>query len=131
MTPPNSITYAGGNLFLKGISEEKNYPLLKYYDIGNEKTVFTEFKRDFCAKETHLLMNHRSAPRLIELQKMMYSSLQENECDIKASSKWQSKDGTISLLIADEEAMEAQIIASNICNKISSGIPADSLPNII
>lgn len=43
MTPPNSITYAGGNLFLKGISEEKNYPLLKYYDIGNEKTVFTEF----------------------------------------------------------------------------------------
>ncbi|MDO5150361.1 MAG: hypothetical protein Q4D76_13355 [Oscillospiraceae bacterium] len=43
MTPPNSITYAGGNLFLKGISEEKNYTLLKYYDIGNEKTVFTEF----------------------------------------------------------------------------------------
>lgn len=94
---------------------------------GALKTVFTEFKRDFCAKETHLLMNHRSAPRLIELQKMMYSSLQENECDIKASSKWQSKDGTISLLIADEEAMEAQIIASNICNKISSGIAPNEL----
>lgn len=42
-TTPNSISYAGGNLFLRGISEEKNYTLLKYYDIENEKTVFAKF----------------------------------------------------------------------------------------
>ena len=94
---------------------------------GALKTVFTDFKNDFDAKETYLLMNHRSAPKLVELQKMMYSSLQEKDCNIKVSSKWQSNDGKISLLIADEDERERQVITSSIVEKISSGIAPNEL----
>lgn len=94
---------------------------------GALKTVFTDFKNDFDAKETYLLMNHRSAPKLVELQKMMYSSLQEKDCNIKVSSKWQSNEGKISLLIADEDERERQVITSSIVEKISSGIAPNEL----
>lgn len=94
---------------------------------GALKTVFTDFKTDFGATTQRLLMNHRSAPRLVELQRMMYSSLNESNCSIGVSDRWNSDDGTVSLLIAEDEMNEAQIIAADIFKKISMGIPPNEL----
>lgn len=70
-------------------------------------------------------MNHRSAPRLVNLQKMMYLSLNETDYSVNVSDKWDTDDGAVSLLIADDEETEAQVISENIMEKISNGI----LPN--
>ncbi len=43
---------------------------------GARKTIFEDFQQDFNAMKIPLLMNHRSAPRLVDLQKLMYTSLQ-------------------------------------------------------
>ncbi len=81
---------------------------------GASETVFEDFQSEFSASKTQLIMNHRSAPRLVELQKQMYVSLQENRVEIQTSDKWDSKDGEINLFIADTEAAEADIIAEGI-----------------
>ena len=94
---------------------------------GALKTVFTDFESDFGAINRKLLMNHRSAPRLVDLQRMMYSSLNESDCAISVSNKWNPDDGKVSLLIADNEIDEAKIIASDVTEKISKGIPPNEL----
>lgn len=94
---------------------------------GALKTIFTEYKKDFNATEIKLLMNHRSAPRLVELQKMMYSSLRESGCNINAATKWNPNDGDVSLFITDNDNIEAKIVAFDICNKISTGISPNEL----
>lgn len=92
---------------------------------GALKTVFSNFEEDFSAVQRKLIMNHRSAPRLVNLQKMMYLSLNETDYSVNVSDKWDPDDGAVSLLIADDEETEAQVISENIMEKISNGI----LPN--
>ncbi len=83
---------------------------------GARKTVFNDFKTDFDSETCRLTMNHRSAPRLVDLQKRMYASLNENECDIGISEKWALDDGVVTLLIAEQ-----------IAEKVSSGIEPNKL----
>lgn len=116
--------FLNSNSFLTAVGDSKQRIMVW---AGASKTIFTDYKNDFNANETHLLMNHRSAPKLVELQKMMYSSLQEKNCNINVSSKWQANEGEISLLIADEEERERQVIASSIIEKVSSGIAPNEL----
>lgn len=92
---------------------------------GALKTVFSNFEEDFCAAQRKLIMNHRSAPRLVKLQKMMYLSLKETELSVDVSDKWNPDDGAVSLLIAENEENEAQVITNDIIEKLSNNI----LPN--
>lgn len=112
------------NSIMTGVGDNKQRIMLW---AGALKAVFEEFKNDFNATEVKLIMNHRSAPRLVELQKMMYSSLEENSCNISVSKKWNPDDGEVSLFITDDDNIEAGIIACDICNKISSGIAPNEL----
>lgn len=94
---------------------------------GALKTIFNDFEMDFDATLQRLVMNHRSAPKLVKLQRMMYSSLNENDCSIDISDKWNPDDGLISLFIAKDEEVEAQIVAEDIAQKISNSIPPNEL----
>ncbi|MCM1008358.1 MAG: ATP-dependent helicase [Ruminococcus flavefaciens] len=94
---------------------------------GALKTVFENFQKDFNASSQRLIMNHRSAPRLIELQKMMYLSLNESDSKVIFSNKWNPEDGAISLVIAENEMKEAQKVAADIFQKISMGISPNEL----
>lgn len=94
---------------------------------GALKTVFDDFEMEFEATLQRLVMNHRSAPRLVSLQRMMYLSLNENNCSIDVSDKWDPDDGLISLLIAHDEEGEAQIVTEDIVKKISNGISPNEL----
>ena len=51
----------------------------------------------------------------------MYESLQEDNSDIKCSTKWNPSDGEINLYISDNEELEANAIANNIEEKICNG----------
>lgn len=89
---------------------------------GALETVFDDFQREFFASKTQLIMNHRSAPRLVELQKKMYESLQEDHADIRTSEKWDQEDGDVKLFVAGTELSEAKMIAKDISGKVADGI---------
>lgn len=89
---------------------------------GARETVFEDFQKDFSASRIELLMNHRSAPRLVELQKMMYEVLNENPVNIKTSTRWEQDDGQIELLLTNNDDEEAEYIALDIFNQINNGI---------
>lgn len=88
---------------------------------GAMKNVFEIYNDEFKSEQKILLMNHRSAPKLVELQRNMYESLQEDSSDIKCSEKWNPSDGEINLYISGNEELEANAIANNIEEKICKG----------
>ena len=94
---------------------------------GARKTVFDDFRTEFYADTQKLIMNHRSAPRLVDLQRKMYSSLKEMDNTVQVSDQWNPDDGTVSLLIAEDEENEAKIISRDILSKIESGIEPNKL----
>jgi superfamily I DNA/RNA helicase len=94
---------------------------------GAREIIFDDFQREFSAQKTQLIMNHRSAPRLVELQQLMYASLQEDDNKILTSEKWNPNDGEIKLFISDNEISEATAIAENIANKISEGLKPNDI----
>ena len=94
---------------------------------GALKSVFIDFKADFQSQQTQLIMNHRSAPRLVMLQKQMYDSLNEKIIEVKSSDKWQPDDGKIKLLITHSEQDEAKMIRENVINRISEGVQINDI----
>lgn len=94
---------------------------------GARKTVFQDFYREFNTKNYKLLMNHRSAPRLVELQKNMYASLHDNPENITASTKWDEDDGIINLVIADNNNVEADTLAEMIHGDILGGVKQNDI----
>lgn len=72
-------------------------------------------------------MNHRSAPRLVDLQRRMYASLNETNCTTYYSEKWNPDDGIVLLIKAKNEDIEAKVIAKHISQQISSGIKPNKL----
>ncbi|OLR62317.1 DNA helicase UvrD [Anaerostipes sp. 992a] len=89
---------------------------------GALKTVFDDYKREFNAETKKLIMNHRSAPRLVDLQRKMYASLNEEDSAICVSDKWKPEDGTITLFIAKDDEQEATALSKQIASKIKSGL---------
>jgi Superfamily I DNA and RNA helicases len=94
---------------------------------GARKTVFNDFETEFDAEIQKLIMNHRSAPRLIDLQRRMYSSLNEKDSKISIPDKWGTDDGAITLLVAENEENEARIISNHIVEQIKLGIAPNEL----
>lgn len=89
---------------------------------GAVKTIFNDFYKELSPKVVRLIMNHRSAPRLVELQKAMYNSLNERVTEVYVSDKWNKDDGEITLMIADDEQAEAVAVSEDILSKISKGL---------
>lgn len=89
---------------------------------GAMRRAFDVFTEDYYPTCKSLLMNHRSAPRLVDLQKLFYSSLGEATLPIQPSQEWNPEDGSIILAIASDAEAEAKFIASRICNLIQNGV---------
>lgn len=94
---------------------------------GALRTAFNDFYRDFNANGLRLVMNHRSAPRLVALQKAMYASLNDAEGDVQITGKWKPNEGEIKLYIADDDILEANAIANEIKGKVESGIQPNDI----
>lgn len=88
---------------------------------GARISIFTDFLKDFSAEPKCLLMNYRSAPRLVKLQKLMYTSLNEEALEINCSDKWNPSDGKVRLLEFPDSHKEAEIIGKDIHKKIGEG----------
>ena len=93
---------------------------------GAVKTIFNDFHKELNPLGVRLIMNHRSAPRLVALQKAMYDSLKEKAREVAVSDKWGADDRDITLFIADDEQLEAEAISEDILARISEGTkPSD------
>ena len=88
---------------------------------GAVKQIFNIFCSEWNPKVVRLIMNHRSAPRLVALQKAMYNSLKEKPTAVCVSDKWSDNDGDIVLIIADDERLEASAVTNDILSRISKG----------
>lgn len=116
--------FLGSNSIITAVGDNKQRIMLW---AGAMKNVFEIYNDEFKSEQKVLLMNHRSAPKLVELQRKMYESLQEENLDIKYSEKWNSSDGEINLFISDNEELEANAIANDIEKKISKGIKPNDI----
>ena len=93
---------------------------------GAVRRIFNIFCDEWHPKGVRLLMNHRSAPRLVALQKAMYNSLKEKATEVSVSDRWDEDDGDIALIVADDEQLEASTISEDIKTRISKGTkPSD------
>lgn len=116
--------FLGSNSIITAVGDNKQRIMLW---AGAMKNVFEIYNEEFKSDQKVLLMNHRSAPKLVELQRKMYESLQEENLDIKYSEKWNSSDGEINLFISDNEELEANAIANDIEKKICKGIKPNDI----
>lgn len=94
---------------------------------GALRTAFISFYKDFSADGLRLVMNHRSAPRLVALQRAMYASLNEANSNVQIADKWNPNEGEITLYIAENEIAEANGIANAIKKKVESGIQPNDI----
>ncbi len=94
---------------------------------GARKSIFEDFQSDFLSQIKTLIMNHRSAPRLIEIQKAMYNRLNENEIDLQTNDKWKLDDGEAYLRIFDNHLKEADIVSCEIARLVETGVKLDEI----
>jgi len=116
--------FLGSNSILTAVGDNKQRIMLW---AGALKTVFDDFKEEFDAETQKLIMNHRSAPRLVDLQRKMYTSLNETDSTICYSDKWKPDDGKITLIIAEDEENEAVTLSEHISAQIESGTEPNKL----
>jgi len=81
---------------------------------GAKANIFYAFKNDFNASIYELLMNHRSAPRLLEIQKSINNYLQDKPFTPTPNSKWDSNQGQAEIWYSQNSINEVSNIAKEI-----------------
>lgn len=91
---------------------------------GADREIFTRYKKDFRAEKYSLTVNHRSAPRLIQLQEFLAGQMiGDDDNKVTASDRWDEKDGDCEIwnyLTPDDEAQD-------LANSIEQWIKEDGL----
>lgn len=79
---------------------------------------FERFKQDFHAVQIELTQNHRSAPRLIEIQNVFAKIINQNSIDATVSSQHSDQEGKCEVWSFQTHIDEAIFVASNIVKRI-------------
>jgi excision endonuclease subunit uvrD len=94
---------------------------------GARKSIFEDFQSDFSGKKRTLIMNHRSAPRLVVLQKEIYNLLNEDIISLKTSKKWSAEDGVAYLRVFRDFQKEAEILSEEIDKLLKDDIKINEI----
>ena len=94
---------------------------------GARKSIFEDFQNDFSSQKRTLIINHRSAPRLVEIQKAMYNRLNEDIIDLKTNEKWKQEDGEAYLRLFKDYIKEADVLSEEINSLISTGVKINEI----
>lgn len=81
---------------------------------GADLEVFNKFKDDFEAETCELLMNYRSAPRLIEIQKILIENMSSDDNNISAHESWDDEDGVCEIWNFKNSQREAEVLSAEI-----------------
>lgn len=94
---------------------------------GARKSIFEDFQNDFLSQKRKLIMNHRSAPRLVEIQKTMYNKLNEDAIDLKTNEKWNHEDGEAYLRLFEDYLKEADVLSEEIVSLVENGVKINEI----
>lgn len=81
---------------------------------GAKPDIFDSYKNDFNSREYMLIMNHRSAPRLLEIQKIANNYLQDIPFLPIANPRWTEDEGVAEIWYFKDSIIEAEHIAERI-----------------
>ncbi len=81
---------------------------------GALPNAFEVFTIDFNAKQTTLLCNFRSAPKLVYIQNVFSQTLNDISVNVQATGNWNEHDGTCEIWNFENHISEASILAQNI-----------------
>ncbi|RAU91180.1 UvrD-helicase domain-containing protein [Paenibacillus sp. YN15] len=79
---------------------------------------FEQFRLDFNANPIELTRNHRSAPRLVEIQNVMAKIINENATDATVSSQHSELEGVCEVWNFQTHIDEAIFVASSVAKRI-------------
>lgn len=85
---------------------------------GAKPDIFDSYKNDFNSQEYTLVMNHRSAPRLLEIQKTVNNYLQDIPISPIANPKWTEDEGVAEIWYFKDSFIEAEHVAERITQLI-------------
>lgn len=85
---------------------------------GAKTNIFDAYKNDFNSQEYTLVMNHRSAPRLLEIQKNVNNYLQDIPFSPIANPKWTKDEGVAEIWYFKDSITESEYIAKKITQLI-------------
>lgn len=92
---------------------------------GALNDAFERLINDFDADKKMLIMNHRSTPRLLEIQKTIYKEYfykgRQQGVDIIKNKKWEDSEGECFLHLFEDDNQEAEVISSEIRSLLESG----------
>ena len=86
---------------------------------GADENVFEKFNVDFQAETCELMMNYRSAPRLVEIQKILIANMSDDNNNISAHDGWNDTDGICEIWNFENNQREAEILSEEINKWIS------------
>ena len=89
---------------------------------GAMQNAFKVFIKDFNAVEETLIINHRSAPTLIKLQKGLYKELNATDVDIYPDEKWNKGEGTAELHYFNTDIAEAEYITDKVSSLLAQKV---------
>lgn len=81
---------------------------------GAKPDIFDSYKNEFISQEYTLIMNHRSAPRLLEIQKIVNNYLQDIPFSPIANPKWTEDEGVAEIWYFKDSIIEAEHVAERI-----------------
>lgn len=92
---------------------------------GAMENAFKEFVSDFDAEIKQLTLNHRSAPRLVEIQNVLSQSIDSNSVNIKCSNEFSGESGICEIWTFKNHYQEAKYISNFISKKLEQVEPRD------
>jgi len=121
--------FLGSNSYLTAVGDEKQRIMVW---AGADVNVFNKFKNDFGAEEKNLLMNHRSAPRLVQLQKHLILKQQHQDVELEANKKWSADSGICQVLVFRNNSEEAKYLTNMITGLINEkNVPPEEICIIV
>lgn len=86
---------------------------------GAKQGIFECYKNDFNSQEYTLVMNHRSAPRLLEIQKIVNNYLQDESFTPIANPRWSEDEGVAEIWYFTDSLIESERIAERMTELIN------------
>ncbi len=108
--------FSNSNISVTAVGDRKQ-GIMSFAGALND--VFGTFKVDFHAEEAHLIMNHRSMPKLIKAQQVVARTIDGDVNEITPAKS--TSNGAICVMQFSDSSEEAEYLAELIKNEIESG----------
>lgn len=90
---------------------------------GARMSVFDDFVNETGATELPLVMNFRSAPKLVELQNYLVKNLLNKDIESKPSPKWKGGEGETFVWVFKNQENETKILFDEVNRWVQEGVP--------